>query len=180
MKLEGRERVAAPPDVTFARLTDPAVLRRCVPGLEKLEAQGADRYAAELEVRLAAIQGRFAGEVEFSERRPPERLRVRLDGKGAPGFVRADVTLDLSAAPDAAGTDVRYQADVQVGGPIARLGQRMISGIGKEMAGQFFEALARIDRTPAAESVAPSPLRAALQLLWRTLRRLLGLAPRRS
>ncbi len=172
MKLEGSGRLAAPRETTFARLTDPEVLRRCVPGLEKLEPLGDDRYAAVLDVKLAAIHGRFSGDALFVERTPPERLRIRLDGKGAPGFVRADVVLSLT--PAGAETDVRYQADVQVGGQIARLGQRMISGLSKEMAGQFFEALARIDRVPPTESAALSPLRAALQLLWRSLLRLLG------
>jgi hypothetical protein len=176
VRLEGSERVAAPPETTFARLTDPDVLRRCVPGLEKLDAQGEGRYAAALEVKLAAIHGRFTGEVAFTERRPPEHLRVRLDGKGAPGFVRADVALALS--PAEGGTLVRYDADVQIGGQIARLGQRMISGIAKEMAGQLFEALARMDLAPAAASRPPSPLLAALRLLWGALLRMLGLRRR--
>ena len=108
-------------------------------------------------------------------------MKLRLRGKGAPGFVNGDVELKLDA-PDAETTTVVYAADVQIGGTIARLGQRMLSGVTKEMAGQFFEAFERGQRSPAgaavAQRAAPNPLVAALQLAWRTLLTLLGLSRR--
>ncbi len=177
MKLEGRAHIAAPPDVAWQRINDPDVVRRCAPGMQSLEAEGPDRYAAVLEIALPALKGRFTGHVEFLERHPPDRLRVRIDGKGGTGFVRGDIHLALAPADPAGtgGTDFHYSADVQVGGQIARLGQRMISGVTKEMAGQFFEALDRIDATAPGASAAPSPLVAFLQLAWRSLLRVLGL-----
>jgi hypothetical protein len=118
-------------------------------------------------------------------------MRFRLKGKGAPGFV--DGTADLALAEADGRTTVRYVADVTVGGQIARLGQRMISGVAKEMAGQFFETFEKAGGASAAGPApgsagapaggapggalpaAPSPLFAGLQLLWRLVLRALGL-----
>jgi carbon monoxide dehydrogenase subunit G len=177
VRIEGRERVAVERREVWRRLNDPAVLRRCTPGLVSLEPSGTDRFDAELVLELPALRGSFKGSVEYAERREPERLRLRLRGKGAPGFLDGEATLEL--APHAEGTEVAYAADVQIGGPIARLGQRMISGVAKEMAGQFFERFAlEQGAAGSAPAAPPSAWRALLQLAWRTLLRWLGLSRR--
>jgi carbon monoxide dehydrogenase subunit G len=183
MKFEGRERVRGAPAETFARLLDPGVIRRCTPGLEKLEEVSPGRFDALLEVKLPAVSGRFTGTVEHLERVEGERLALRLAGKGPPGHVDGRASFALAAVPE--GTEIAWEADVQIGGTIARLGQRMLSGVAKEMAAQFFEAFGAIAREAVAAAagapVAPapararSPLRAFVQLVWRSLLRWLGL-----
>jgi len=173
VRLEGRQLIETPLAQAWERIVDPRVLRACTPGLEKLEARDADHYDALLEVRMPALTGRFEGTLEYLERVPPQRLRLRLSGKGSVGFVDGEVTLSLSEVDE--GTSVQYVADVQIGGQVARLGQRMISGVTREMAGQFFSALERW-RPEAPEQRAAEPTgRSFLQLIWRTLLRLLGL-----
>ncbi len=136
---------------------------------------------------LPAVSGSFKGGIDYLERAEPERLRLKLQGKGGPGFVNGTATIALAPSPK--GTEFRYEADLQIGGQIARLGQRMISGVTKEMAGQFFEAFERRGRLAAGSAGAegaelpapppqPSPLFAFFQLLWRTLLNLLGLSKR--
>lgn len=192
MRLEGSRSLALPLAEAWRRLDDPAVIQQCTPGLERLEETAPDHFEAVLEVKLPAVTGRFTGSIDFLERTPEQRLRMRVRGKGAAGFVDGEATLDLSGpahsgsahsgSPDG-GSTVRWSADVQIGGQVARLGQRMISGVGKEMAGQFFDALERVDAQthapgvggPGAPSAALPPWRAALQLAWRTLLRLVGL-----
>ena len=173
MRLEGKQVVELPVQQVWERLNDSRVLRACTPGLEKLEARDADHFDAVLEVKLPAITGRFEGTLEFLERVPPERVKLRLAGKGPVGFVDGEVTLSLAAVDE--GTSVAYVADVQVGGQVARLGQRMISGVTREMAGQFFSAFERWKPEAPEEKVAAPPARSFLQLVWRTLLRLLGL-----
>ncbi len=175
MRVEGRERVPLAIEEAWRRINDPETMRACTPGLERLEETSVDHYEALLELRLPAITGRFTGTVDFLERREPELLRLRMKGKGPPGFVDGEVTLRLSACDD--GTEVQYEADVHVGGQVARLGQRMISGVTQEMAGQFFEAFGRsgVDATPAQP---PNAMRSFLVLVWRTLLNLLGLSRR--
>ncbi|HXZ85211.1 MAG TPA: SRPBCC domain-containing protein, partial [Myxococcota bacterium] len=107
------------------------------------------------------------------ERRPPDHLRLRLAGKGPVGFVDGEVALELARVDE--GTRVQYAADVQVGGQVARLGQRMLSGVTREMAGQFFAAFERWRPEAPDQVVAPGAGRSFLQLLWRSLLRLLGL-----
>ncbi len=175
MKLDGRVKVALSREEAWQRINDPDVLRRCAPGLTELVQTRDDRFDAVIELALPAIKGRFEGVVEFVERAPPERLRVQFSGKGAAGFVVGDVALEL--LPDGAATEFAYEAELQVGGTVARLGQRMISGVAKSMAAEFFEALERA--TPGgpgepAPSLAAPPLLALLRLLLRSLRRLFG------
>jgi carbon monoxide dehydrogenase subunit G len=174
VKIEGREVVALPRDEAWRRLNDAAVLSRCTPGLESFEETEPGHFEAVLEIALPTVTGRFTGSVDYLERRAPEELRLTLSGKGPPGFVDGEVTLNLRVAGDAA-TEISYRADVQVGGQVARLGQRMLSGIAKEMTGQFFEAFAQADSSVAS---ARSPLAAFLNLCWRTLKNLLGLSSR--
>lgn len=174
MKIEGQERIAIPAARAFAALLDPAVLRACTPGLIRLEETQPGHFEATLEVKLPAVSGRFEGSVDVAEREPPARAKLRLKGKGAPGFV--DGTAELALAEEGGVTVVRYAADVTVGGNVARLGQRMLSGVAKELAGQFFEAFARVTAAQAPLPEPPSTLFAGLQLVWRLLLRALGLS----
>ena len=175
MKLEGRQIVDVPLEKAWQRINDPRVLSACTPGLERLDPRADDpnHFDAVLEVRLPAITGRFEGMIDYLERVAPERLKLRLQGKGAVGFVDGEVTLLLSEVDE--GTSVQYVADVQIGGQVARLGQRMISGVTREMAGQFFSAFERWQPEAPEQKVAAPPVRSFFQLLWRTILRLLGL-----
>ena len=186
MKIEGQEKISIDRTDAWRGVNDPAVLRACTPGLTRLDETRPDHFEATLELKLPAVSGRFEGQVVILERDEPERMKLRLEGKGGPGFVKGEAELHLDAEGD--GTAVRFAADVQVGGQIARLGQRMISGVTKEMAGQFFEALETAaapggaERDDGGEVVladsSPNPLASFLQLAWRTLLNLLGLSKR--
>lgn len=173
MRLDGRQVVDMPPATAWQRLNDPRVLKACTPGLDHLEARDADHFDAVLEVKLPAITGRFEGTLEYLERQPPEKVRLRVQGKGSVGFVDGEVTLEL--APVDEGTSVHYVADVQIGGQVARLGQRMLSGVTREMAAQFFTAFEKWRPEEPEQKVAAPPGRSALQLFWRMLLRLVGL-----
>lgn len=173
MKLEGRVTVATPLQEAWERINDPRVLESCAPGLESLVASGTDSYDAVVELKLPAVNGRFTGTLEFLERRPPEFAHLRVQGKGAPGFVDGDVELRMAETDE--GTEFRYTADVHIGGQVGRLGQRMVSGVTRELAGQFFESLERWESADAGRAVRASRPR-LLRLIWRSLLRFLGLA----
>lgn len=190
MKIEGQERIALPPGRAFEALLDPALLRACTPGLVRLDETQPGHYEAALELKLPAISGRFDGTVDVIEREAPSRAKLRLKGKGAPGFVDGTAELAVADADDG-GSLVRYVADVTVGGNVARLGQRMLSGVAKELAGQFFDTFGKLTAARAASLAAaapgsappalpapPNPILAALQLVWRLLLRALGLSKR--
>jgi carbon monoxide dehydrogenase subunit G len=142
MKISGSSTLEAPVDKVWEAMQDPAVLARCLPGCESLAVIGDDRYAMSVTAGVAAIKGTYAGEVSLFDKVAPFSLTMRASGAGAPGTVDADVKVLL--APSAAGgTELSYAADASVGGAIGGVGQRMLAGVTKKMAGQFFTALDR-------------------------------------
>jgi uncharacterized protein len=139
MKIDGTHEIKAPRERVFALITDPEVLRRCIPGCESLEKTGEDTYAAIIKAGVGMVKGTFKGNVKLAEMRPPEHYRIEVDGKGGPGFVKGTGDFDLEEKDDA--TLIRYAGEMQVGGTIAGIGQRMIQGAAKMMATRFFTAL---------------------------------------
>ncbi|PYN43188.1 MAG: carbon monoxide dehydrogenase [Candidatus Rokuibacteriota bacterium] len=139
MKLEGSYDVKAPRQKVWEAFLDPETLRQAIPGCEKLELIGNDEYKATLKIGVAAVKGTFEGKVRLLEKKPPESYRLAAEGSGGPGFVRADTLITLTDADG--GTRVSYSADVQIGGLIAGVGQRMLGGVSKMMADQFFNKM---------------------------------------
>jgi uncharacterized protein len=139
MKIEGTHEINAPRERVYALLTDPEVLRRCIPGCESLEKTESDTYAATMKAGVGMIKGTFKGKVKLEEMRSPEHYRIVVDGQGAPGFVKGTGDFDLEEKDGA--TLIRYAGEMQVGGTIAGIGQRMIQGAAKMMASRFFTSL---------------------------------------
>jgi uncharacterized protein len=139
MKLEGSYEVKAPRQKVWSAFLDPETLRKAIPGCEKLEMIGPDEYKATLKIGVAAVKGTFEGKVRLSDKKPSDSYRLAAEGSGGPGFLRADTLISL--ADIEGGTRVSYSADVQVGGLIAGVGQRMLGGVSKMMADQFFNRM---------------------------------------
>jgi uncharacterized protein len=139
MKVEGTQKLHAAPDRVYAALIDPAILQKCIPGCESLEQTGDNIYAATLKAGVGAIKGKFKGDVHLEDMRPPEHYRIVVQGKGAMGFARGAADFDLEN--DNVETLVRYSGELQIGGTIASVGQRMIEAAAKMMASRFFAAL---------------------------------------
>ena len=139
MNLDGSAVLHGSPDEVWAVITDPAVLARTIPGCETLEQVGDDEYKMNVTVGVGAIRGTYAGDVRLSDQQRPASYVMHASGAGGPGNVRATVTINLEE--HAEGTALTYSADAVVGGPVAGVGQRMISGVAKRMAGQFFTAI---------------------------------------
>jgi len=136
MKMEGTYDVPAPRQKVWDAFLDPATLAQAIPGCEKLEALGNDEYKATLKIGVGGVKGTFEGKVRLSDKKAPDSYRLAAEGSGGPGFVKADTLITLSDA--GGGTRVAYSADVQVGGLIASVGQRMMGGVSKMMADKFF------------------------------------------
>ena len=139
MDITGSFTFDAPPDRVWALLMDPAVLASCIPGCDRFEPDGPDRYAVTLTVGLAAITGTYHGTVVLTDMVPQTSYGLVVEGQGRPGFVKGSAAIVLRA--DGAATIVDVTATVQTGGPIARLGQRLIGGVAKMMLDRFFECL---------------------------------------
>jgi carbon monoxide dehydrogenase subunit G len=142
MKIEGSHDVPAPRAKVWDAFLDPEMLRRAIPGCEKLEAVGNDEYKATLKVGIAAVKGTFEGKVRLTDKKPPESYVQSFEGSGAPGFVRGQTLITLADIDG--GTRVSYSADVQIGGLIAGVGQRLLGGVSKMMADQFFTKMSEL------------------------------------
>ena len=138
MKLAGQYVLPAPPAKVWALLTDPNRLAKLLPGCERLDPDGPDRFKAAVKFGIAAISGKYAGTIEFAEKKPPTSMRMKLSGKGIPGFV--DGVGHIELAEKGGQTELRYTGEAQVGGMIASVGQRMIEGAARKIVDQFFAA----------------------------------------
>jgi len=169
VKLEGSHQLDAPRARVYQCLTNPEVLQRCIPGCERLEKTADNTFAATIRTGVGSIKGVFTGTARLEDLREPEHLRLVVDGKGTPGFLKGSGDLDLQAAEG--GAKVTYTADVQVGGTIASVGQRMLQGTAKMMATQFFTSLAAEAKTEVGE---PPPQHGFFRTALRWVRRLFG------
>lgn len=139
MDIAGSYSFNAAPDRVWALLMDPAVLSACIPGCDRFEPDGVDRYTVTLTVGLAAITGTYDGTVALTDMIPQTSYRLVVEGQGRPGFVKGTTAVVLRA--DGATTAVEVSASVQTGGAIARLGQRLVGGVAKMMMDRFFGCL---------------------------------------
>ncbi|WP_369140328.1 SRPBCC family protein [Modestobacter versicolor] len=164
MNLDGSAVLSATPEQVWAVITDPAVLARTIPGCETLQQVGEDSYTMVVSAGVGAVRGKYSGEVRLSDLQFPTSYVMHASGSGGPGSVRATVPITLEAVEG--GTKLTYSADAVVGGAVAGVGQRMISGVAKRMAGQFFSAVDRelsapADVTPSAAAVSDTLVQAA-------------------
>lgn len=142
MQLAGTYTFNAPVDHVWALLNDPEVIASCLPGCEKLEPLGEDRYRASLSMAIAAISGRSSGTVALLDKQPPRSYRLLVDGSGKAGFVKGEAVVRLTeSAANPEATDVTVQGEGQVGGLIARVGQRLLGSVSQMMLDRFVAAL---------------------------------------
>lgn len=155
MKVSGTASLAAPRDDVWRALNDPAVLARAIPGCQRLDAVGADQYRMTLAAGVASLKGVYEGEVRLTDQRPPEAFVLRAAGAGAPGTVTADVAVTLREDGPRA-TLLSYDADAVVGGVLGGVGQRLLVGVARRSAEEFFGAVDAVLAGAAAPDVPVS------------------------
>jgi uncharacterized protein len=149
MTLDGSHHFKAPRDRVWALFNDPGVLARATPGCERLNPIGPDEFEATLSVGVAAVKGTYQGRLAITDKRPLEGYILHVEGTGRPGFVKGEGRLSLSEQDG--GTLATINAEAQVGGLIAAVGQRLIGAAARMLMSQFFAALeAELDRPATA------------------------------
>ena len=160
MNLDGSAVLAAPPEQVWTVITDPAVLARTIPGCVSLEQVSEDRFTMVVSAGVGAVRGRYAGEVRLSDLSFPTSYVMHASGSGGPGSVRATVPITLQPADG--GTLLTWSADAVVGGAVAGVGQRMVTGVARKMAEQFFAAVDReLVQPNVVAAVEPVPVAAS-------------------
>ncbi|HXY68144.1 MAG TPA: carbon monoxide dehydrogenase subunit G [Gemmatimonadales bacterium] len=141
MIVEGDYTFAGTREAVWEALLDPEVIAHTMPGTQEMVRVAPDRYEGRMRVGVGAITAaEFQLAVQLVDVVPPERYTMEIDGRGRFGFTRGTATVNLS--PDGAGTVMRFRADMQVGGKIAAVGQRLLDSVSKMMTKQGLEALA--------------------------------------
>ena len=141
MKIAGTYTLALSRERAYHALQDPETLARVMPGCESLEKIGEDEYRMKMKMAMASLSGAFEGKVRIADRVPTTSFRLIVEGTGKIGFVKGDGLLHFKDLPDG-GCEVSYDGDVQVGGTIAAVGQRLIDSSARMMIRKFFEKLA--------------------------------------
>lgn len=162
MKVAGETVLNAPVENVWNAILDPQVLVRTIPGCERLEATDENTYAMTVTAGVASIKGTYTGACKLSDLRPHESLMMRADGSGAPGTIGVDVLVGFNDNGDGT-TKLTYDADAVVGGMVGGVGQRMLTSVGKRMAGAFFSSVNDVlNGTEIPAAAAPVGIQGAL------------------
>lgn len=142
MDINDEQVIAAPRELVWTLLNDLNVLKACIPGCETLESTGENAMTAVVVTKIGPIKARFAGDVTLSDLEPPHRFTMAGEGKGGvAGFAKGGAVIVLE--PHEAGTLMRYTVQVQVGGKLAQLGNRLIDSTARKLSAQFFDNFAQ-------------------------------------
>ena len=141
MEIKGNYLISAPPEQVWKALNDPGVLGKCIPGIKTLDKVSETEFVATGTAKVGPVKAKFAGQVTLSDLDPPRGYKITGEGQGGvAGFAKGTCVVRLSESEGK--TELNYEADAQVGGKLAQIGSRMVLGVAKKMADDFFGALA--------------------------------------
>lgn len=158
MDLNAERFIPADVPATWQALNDPVVLQACIPGCEKFEAAGENRYEVTLLAKVGPVSARFKGTMQLSDLQPPTAYALTFEGQGGvAGFAkgRAAVQLKPGSQDGVAGTLMHYEVSSQVGGKLAQIGSRLIDAAARKTADDFFDRF--VAQFPSAAPVAAVP-----------------------
>ena len=140
MNIEGESTLPGTPEQLWDLLMDPDILVSAIPGCKKLERTSEDHFQGVIGAKVGPIQSHYTTEFELTDKHYPSDYRILVNGQGPGGYVKGDVLIELIPA-GANETKMRHTAEAQVGGKIARIGQRMIQTAANFMIGKSLDAL---------------------------------------
>ncbi len=139
VNIKGEITVDAPRDKVWAMLNEPETLQRNMPGCESLSVVGDGKYEAVLAIKIASIKGTFQAKIEVLNKKPPVTYTLVIEGVGKIGFMKGEGNISLEDLTEK--TLLKYVGVVQIGGLVARVGQRLIGNITQKLVRQFIEGL---------------------------------------
>jgi uncharacterized protein len=141
MIMDGQVQLPASREAVWAKLNDPEVLKVCIPGCESLEKLSDVEFQAVAVTKIGPVKARFKGKVKLTDLDAPNSYRISGEGDGGvAGFAKGGANVALSEQDG--GTLLAYHVEAQIGGKLAQLGQRLVNGVAKKLADQFFEKFA--------------------------------------
>ena len=139
MEMTGEQLIPQSQDVTWKALNDTAVLKACIPGCESIDQTGDNEYQLVMIAKVGPVSAKFKGKMTLSDIVAPQSYRLAFEGQGGvAGFAKGEASVHLS--PQDGGTKLVYAANAMIGGKLAQVGSRLIDGVAKKIAGEFFTA----------------------------------------
>ena len=137
MEMTGEQLIPAPQDAVWRGLNDPEILKQCIAGCESIEKISDTDYKILMTAAVGPVKAKFTGKLLLSDLNPPNSYSIAFEGSGgAAGFGKGSARVEL--VPEANSTRLRYTANASVGGKLAQVGSRLIDGVAKKMADDFF------------------------------------------
>ncbi|MFA5914876.1 MAG: carbon monoxide dehydrogenase subunit G [Burkholderiales bacterium] len=166
MEMTGEQLIPAAQAEVWRGLNDPETLRACISGCESIERLSDTEYTVVTTAAIGPVKAKFRGKLLLAELAPPNSYTLHFDGQGgAAGFGKGSARVSLAA--EGAGTRLSYAVKAQVGGKLAQIGSRLIDGVAKKLADDFFSAFnQKIAAPPAAAEPAPETPAGASPLWW--------------
>jgi hypothetical protein len=140
LELKGEQSLKVSQAELWRLLNDPDVLAKTIPGCNTVRSLGDDRYEMGLKLQVANVSGEYMGSVAITEKQEPAHYVLAVEGQGSIGFMKGSAAFDLVPKGDNE-TLLQYAGGAEVGGVVAGVGQRVLSGVAKYMVGRFFKAL---------------------------------------
>jgi uncharacterized protein len=142
LTMTGEVELAAPQAMVWAKLNDAEVLKACIPGCETLTKNSETEFEATAKIKIGPVSAKFSGKVQLTDIDAPNGYTISGEGQGGiAGFAKGGAKVRLQTV--GAATLMTYEVEAHVGGKIAQLGSRLIDGVAKRMADQFFERFAQ-------------------------------------
>jgi carbon monoxide dehydrogenase subunit G len=143
MTMNGSVTLPADKEKVWGALNDPEILKKSIPGCQEMTRNGDDGFAATAKVKIGPVSATFKGNVKLTDMDPPNGYRISGEGNGGiAGFAKGGAKVALSEA-EGGGTVLNYDVEANVGGKIAQLGGRLINGVAKKYADEFFSNFAK-------------------------------------
>ena len=158
MEMTGEFRIPAPRQRVWEGLNDPGVLKQCIPGCQALEKVSDTEFNGRVIASVGPVRATFGGKVTLSDLNPPQSYTISGEGSGGvAGFAKGGAKVNL--AEDGAATVLTYAVQAQVGGKLAQVGSRLIDGVARKMANDFFGHFAAVmaPEQPAPAAAAAEP-----------------------
>jgi carbon monoxide dehydrogenase subunit G len=152
MDMTGQRTLQVTQQQAWEALNDPEILKACIPGCQKFEPAGDDKFSVAAGIKMGPVSALFNGHVQLTDIVPPQSYKLNFDAQGGvAGFGKGESAVEIK--PLEKGCELHYTVHSSVGGKIAQLGQRLIDGVAKNMAEDFFKRFeAELDkRYPAAQ-----------------------------
>lgn len=152
MRLTGEYEFDGPREDVWELLRDPKALAAALPGTKSLTQTGDNEYAGQMQVRVGPVAGVFSGRILVSDETPPESCTLSVEAKGSAGFARG--TGDVKLVDQGDGTTLMtYDGELQVGGKLAGVGQRLVGSVSRSMVRQGLESLNKLLQVRVAGEV---------------------------